>query len=119
MADLPLIDRHEIEVAAPPAVVWEAISLGVFRRGFRVTRSSPPSRLVFAGRHPFSVYELDVRVEPAEGGSRLSAETRAAFPGPHGHLYRLLVVGSGGHRLVVRRMLRRIARRAERATPSR
>jgi hypothetical protein len=38
------------------------------------------------------------------------ARTWAEFPGPAGAAYRALVIGSGGHRLVVRRMLRRVAR---------
>jgi hypothetical protein len=42
--------------------------------------------------------------------SRLRAETHAAFPGLLGRLYRAAVIGSGGHRLVTRRLLRQIAR---------
>jgi hypothetical protein len=39
----------------------------------------------------------------------LRALTFAAFPGVHGKAYRALVIGSGGHRIVVRRMLKRVA----------
>lgn len=39
----------------------------------------------------------------------MRAVTLAAFPGIHGRVYRALVIGSGGHRIVVRRMLQRIA----------
>jgi hypothetical protein len=39
----------------------------------------------------------------------VSAETRAVFPGPAGKLYRLLVIGSGAHVAVMRRMLKTIS----------
>jgi hypothetical protein len=39
----------------------------------------------------------------------VTAQTWAAFPGLKGSIYRALVIGSGGHRIVVRRMLKRIA----------
>jgi hypothetical protein len=47
--------------------------------------------------------------DPPTDGVRLRALTFAAFPGLHGKVYRALVIGSGGHRVVVRRMLKRIA----------
>ncbi len=81
--------------------------------GFRVVVAEPPSLLAVAGRHRFSRYGIVVRIEPAAGGARCRAETRAAFPGPHGALYRLAVVGTGGHVVAVRRLLRRAARLAE------
>ena len=49
---------------------------------------------------------------------RLHAETRAAFPGSAGRAYRLLVIGTGGHVVAVRRLLSGITRRAE-ARPTR
>jgi len=39
-------------------------------------------------------------------GEVLRARTEAAFPGLLGRLYRAAVIGSGGHRLVARRLLR-------------
>jgi hypothetical protein len=42
----------------------------------------------------------------------LRAQTHAAFPGIVGQLYRAAVIGSGAHRLVVRRLLSRVARAA-------
>jgi hypothetical protein len=47
------------------------------------------------------------------GGTRVTAQTWAAFPGIRGRLYRAMVIGSGGHRVVVRRMLRNIAAQAD------
>ena len=47
---------------------------------------------------------------PADGGgSRLRARSWAEFPGLGGAVYRTLVIRSGGHRLIVRRLLRQVA----------
>jgi hypothetical protein len=46
-------------------------------------------------------------------GTLLSATTSAAFPGPHGWVYRLLVIGSRVHRVLVIRFLHDVRRRAE------
>ena len=82
--------------------------------GFHVVRSEPPRRWGLEGRHRFSQYALEFRVEEAgPSRARLCAETRAAFPGWTGALYRALVIGSGGHRVSVRRMLQSVKRRAE------
>jgi hypothetical protein len=81
--------------------------------GFRVAVAVPGSELVLAGRHRFSSYALIFRLERAgPGRSRLSAETRAAFPGLTGGAYRLLVIGTGGHAVIMRRLLSAIAARA-------
>ena len=55
------------------------------------------------------VFEL---ADEGRGHTRLRALTWAAFPGIAGKVYRALVIGSGGHRIVVRRMLKRIAAEA-------
>ena len=47
------------------------------------------------------------------GTFEVSAETRAAFPEARGFVYRTLVVGSGIHARVVRRLLKGLRRRAE------
>ncbi len=44
--------------------------------------------------------------------SRVRARTYAAFPGVTGRAYRALVIGSGAHRIVTRRLLSRVASRA-------
>ncbi|MFD9461061.1 hypothetical protein [Streptomyces sp. NPDC060027] len=83
--------------------------------GFRVTAAVPGSELVLRGRHRFSSYALIFRVERVgPDRSRLRAESRAAFPGPAGAVYRRLVVGTGGHARGMRRLLASIARQAER-----
>lgn len=82
--------------------------------GFRVVTAVPGRELVLQGSHRYSTYALVFRLdELAPGRSRLRAETRAVFPGPAGGLYRLLVIGTGGHAVGVRRLLSGIRRRAE------
>jgi hypothetical protein len=84
--------------------------------GFRVVESRPGAALVLAGRHRFSRYALVFGLEPLpDGATRLTAETRAAFPGVRGTLYRALVIGTRTHVVAVRAMLARIRRRAERS----
>jgi hypothetical protein len=85
--------------------------------GFRVAVAVPGSELVLEGRHRFSDYVLSFRIEAAGAGrSTLRAESRAAFPGLAGGAYRLLVVGTRGHVILVRRMLATVASRAESRT---
>ncbi len=83
--------------------------------GFAVERSQRPSSLELCGHHRFSryalVFELDELDEAGERGCRLRARTYAEFPGLAGRVYRALVIGSGGHRLAVRRLLRDVAER--------
>jgi Protein of unknown function (DUF2867) len=127
MERLPYIDEHAITIAADRAETWSAL-LRVMRydpevpstipAGFALEESRPPERLALKGRHPFAVYrwvfELDAE---APQRTRIRSATWADFPGLHGKIYRALVIGSGGHRVVVRWTLRRIAARvfAERA----
>lgn len=83
--------------------------------GFRATAVDPGRMLVLEGRHRFSSYALIFRVEPVEAGrSRLRAESRAAFPGLPGAVYRLLVVRTGAHARGVRSLLSTARRGAER-----
>jgi hypothetical protein len=83
--------------------------------GFRVDRVEPARELALCGAHRFSRYELTFRIDELEGGrSRVRAETRAEFPGLMGSAYRAVLIGSRGHVLVVKRLLRVVARRAGR-----
>ena len=93
---------------------WGRPGPGATVPGFRVVTVEAPRLLVVAGRHRFSRYGMVVRLEPADGGTRVQLESRAAFPGPHGALYRLAVVGTGGHVVAVRRLLAGVRRAAER-----
>ncbi len=83
--------------------------------GFHVETVEPSSELGLAGRHRFSTYLLSFRLEDVgTGRTRLIAETRAAFPGLKGSVYRALVIGTRMHVLVTRRLLTATKRRAER-----
>jgi hypothetical protein len=107
---LPFVDEHSIEADAPPEQVWEQLQRTAPSTGFHVTESDAPEKLVLEGRHPFSRYALVFLVDAIDGGrARVRAQTWAAFPGPHGRVYRALVIGSGLHVVAVRRMLRRLA----------
>jgi hypothetical protein len=78
--------------------------------GFAVAEARPPERLALRGRHRFSSYALIFELDPTGAGScTLRAQTRARFPGLSGRAYRALVIGSRGHRLIVRRLLRSVA----------
>lgn len=137
MEQLPFIDVHAERVTAPAAAVWAAL-LRVLRRqmggaggfarllgcdpsrgtaefsgrpgdavpGFRVVDAEAGRRLALRGQHRFSRYALTFVLE----GDQLRAETHAVFPGVLGRLYRAAVIGSGGHAVVTRRLLRKIAR---------
>jgi hypothetical protein len=83
--------------------------------GFKVAEVEEPKRLVLEGKHRFASYRLSFAVDPrAENRAQLRARTEASFPGIKGAVYRALVIGTGGHEIVVRRMLARIAAGAER-----
>jgi hypothetical protein len=83
--------------------------------GFHVAQAELPSLIALAGEHRFSRYALSFRIERT-GESRcvVKAETRAAFPGRAGRIYRAAVIGTGAHVIVVRRLLSSIKHRAER-----
>lgn len=83
--------------------------------GFHVARAEPPSLIALEGEHRFSRYALTFRIEQAdESRCVVQAETRAAFPGLSGRLYRTAIIGSGAHVIVVRRLLSSIKHSAER-----
>ncbi len=135
--DLPFIDEHVARCEGSVDAVWSAL-LAELRRigaggatlasllgcdparatptfegrsgetvpGFRIAAAVPGRRLELAGRHGYATYTLTFVLD----GDRLRARTHAAFPGYRGRLYRILVIGTGIHALVTRRMLRQIVR---------
>lgn len=135
--ELPFIDEHSREVEASAAAAWDAANHVVRRSfsgqaksavarvlgatqtelvGFRITTAHPPEILGLSGRHRFSAYELNFRVESlANNRSIVKAETRAAFPGLAGRAYKAAVIGTRGHVVAVNSLLGAIATRAERA----
>lgn len=94
---------------------WDGDSArGATVPGFAVTELERPHLVVLRGRHRFSEYAVVVRIDAADGGSRCRLESRGVFPGAQGALYRSLVIGTRGHVVAVRRILRSVRRRAER-----
>jgi hypothetical protein len=92
---------------------WSGDLRGAALPGFAVAQSDPHERLELNGRHRFARYALTFELEDAGAGStRLHARTHAEFPGLRGTVYRALVIGTRAHRVVVQRLLRRVARRA-------
>jgi hypothetical protein len=126
MERLPYIDEHVTTVAADSAATWAALvrmwcrdpddPSTVRSPFFRLDEAEPLVRLALNGEHPFAVYRLVFELSN-QGPHRteLAARTWADFPGLHGKVYRALVISTGGHRIAVRRMLRRIAGEAIRA----
>ncbi len=97
-----------VSFTVPPVTGQEA-------SGFRVAKVDVPSELVLEGQHRFAIYRLSFFIDVLDDNTcRVRARTDAAFPGIKGAAYRALVIGSGAHAIVVRRMLSAIARRAER-----
>ncbi len=90
------------------------LTVGSTVPGFAVMAAEPGRELVIEGRHHFSTYALVLRLEPdGPGRTSLRGETRAAFPGLAGGAYRLLVIGSRGHVVGMRRLLTAVRRKAE------
>ncbi|MFE0676817.1 hypothetical protein [Streptomyces sp. NPDC058867] len=97
-------------VAAGPRPLAEGSALP----GFRVSSATPGRELALTGSHRYSVYALTFRIEEAGPGRLLlRAETRAAFPGLSGRLYRGLVIGTGAHALGIKRLMATVRTRAE------
>lgn len=87
--------------------------VGSSRVGFRVAEVRAPEMLKLTGKHRFSNYSLTWELTPRGAGhSRLSAITHAEFPGVHGRLYKSVVIDSGAHKRITRRMLSAIALKA-------
>jgi hypothetical protein len=126
MERLPYIDEHATTVDTNREETWSALLRVMCRdprdpstvpTGFVLDEARPPERFALKGRHPFAVYRLVFELDPASEGTRVRARTWADFPGIHGKVYRALVIGTGGHRVVVRRMLTRLKTTAAEAHP--
>ncbi len=88
------------------------VRVGDTLAGFAVAEADAPRRLALRGGHRFSSYALIFQLDATTADScTLRAQTFAEFPGLTGRAYRALVIGSRGHRVVVKRLLRSIARR--------
>ncbi|WP_328399872.1 hypothetical protein [Nocardia sp. NBC_00403] len=119
MERLSYIDEHARSIDANRDRAWKALLKVMCKdpndpssapRGFQLDSADAPTRLALSGRHWFSRYALIFELDE-EGSSRtrIRAQSWGEFPGLHGKIYRALVIGSGGHQVVVRRLLRQIA----------
>jgi hypothetical protein len=79
---------------------------------FEVVEADRPRLIVVAGKHRFSRYGIVFRITPTAAGSQLSAESRAEFPGVLGRSYKAAVIGTHGHVVATRALLRHIAGQA-------
>jgi hypothetical protein len=119
MERLPYIDEHAITVDANREETWAALLRVICRdphdpstvpTGFVLDGARRPERFALRGRHPFAIYRWVFELEDDQAGrTRLRASTWAAFPHLHGKAYRALVIGTGGHRVAVRWVLKRVA----------
>src|ERR1700689_2157125 len=95
---------------SPPTLSGEwcgELARGDTLPGFDAADVRFPHHLGLYGEHRFSRYSLEFQLEPdGADGCILHARTRAAFPGPVGRVYRALVIGSGGGRILVRTLVR-------------
>jgi len=71
-----------------------------------VVEVEPGRQLALRGRRRFSSYALTFVLDR----DRLCAHRHAAVPGILGRLFHAAVIGTGGHRLVTRCLLRQVAR---------
>lgn len=99
----------------PRTAHGDPAELGSTVPGFRVSAAIPGERVVYSGRHRFSSYELIFELAAHADGTHIRALSYARFPGPHGRVYRALVIGSGIHRTAMRRILRAIGDAAQSA----
>jgi hypothetical protein len=115
----PLLAAWGLEQPARSGNWVNSVRVGDTIPGFAVAETEPPRLLSLRGRHRFSRYELRFELDwPHPNRVEIHAKTSAVFPGVHGRIYRALVIGTGGHRIAVRRMLTVIARRAEGQDPA-
>ena len=140
--DLPLIDRHCVDIAAPDEEIWSALGevlqtglaglgvgliarlLGTQQRSLEGPALSPGSAIVgFRVMHsdrPRNVVlagrhrfsRYELAFENDNGV--LCAITRAEFPGLHGSAYKSFLLKTGVHVASVRRILGKVKRHAER-----
>lgn len=98
----------------PDRAIGAGVTVGEALPGFLVARCEAPTEWALEGEHLFSRYVLTFRIAPVDSEQcRVAAHSSAEFPGPHGKIYRAMVIGSGGHAIGVRSILRSIKTDAE------
>lgn len=112
---LPFVDAHDVVLPCDIRAAWERVQAATRRtsmlgpKGFPERELDAPRRMRLAGEHPFARYELTFELEETEPGrTRVRAVTHALFKPGLGKVYGGLVVGSGMHAVVVRRLLRKL-----------
>jgi hypothetical protein len=126
---LPHIDDHEVRIDAPVDAVYPVLrqyvdTLGAKEgrllarllgtdppSGFRVAEEVPGRLVRLTGRHRFSRYQLLFELDEVPGGTVLRARSYGEFPGLHGRAYRTAVIGTRGHALATRHLLKQICLR--------
>ena len=94
------------------------LSAGSTLPGFRVAAVERGRELTLDGTHRFARHEMIFDLGDLEDGrTELGVITRAEFPGPIGSIYRTFVIGSGGHVIATRRLLKAVGREAEARGP--
>ncbi len=100
----------------PDRASGTADAVGATLPGFLVARCEAPDEWALEGEHLFSRYALTFRIATLNGDQcSISAYSSAEFPGLHGKIYRALVIGTHGHMMGVRNILRSIKAEAERS----
>jgi hypothetical protein len=103
----PLLGCAQTEAKGEPSVIGSTLP------GFIVARSVRPALLALLGRHRYSRYALVFAIDDlGPGRSRLTAETRAVYPGRKGSLFHSLLARRG-QLTAVNRILDAVRKRAE------
>jgi hypothetical protein len=98
----------------PNRAIGTAVTVGEALPGFLVARCEVPKEWALEGEHLFSRYAVTFQIASVDSEHcRVAAQSSAEFPGLHGKIYRTIVIGSGGHAIGVRRILRSIKTKAE------
>ncbi len=135
VSELPHIDDHELRIDAPADVVYPVLreyvdSIGAKEErvlalllgtdppsGFEVVEEVPGRLVRLAGRHRFSRYQLLFELDDVPGGTILRARSYGEFPGLRGRVYRAAVIGTHGHVLATRHLLKQVQRRVGSVRP--
>ena len=76
--------------------------------GFGVAEEVPGRLVRLTGRHRFSRYQLLFELDEVPGGTVLRARSYGEFPGLPGRAYRAAVIGTRGHVLATRHLLKQV-----------
>jgi hypothetical protein len=103
-----LLGCAQTESKGDPSVIGSTVP------GFLVARSVRPALLAMLGQHRFSRYALLFAIDDiGHGRSRITAETRAEYPGRGGTLFQSLIIRGRGQLTAVNRILSAVKKRAE------